>query len=305
LNNNLSDSNISESAAEGNAFNEQYLHDISSGNIDFQPFVEEKDDDNLLKSANDEQSVAAEVKGDTISQTPIESTNIKESDNDSSINKGSSNELYNGDSSPIITNDIELDISSTDPVEDLVREWEANNKQLSTTSRKIARLAASIHIMYQRGITVSDLVDNGFGKDYAERLLPQAVGIGLLVRLDVRIGKQYQYVLSNYVHNLNPKDADVENNEEILPSDVTLILARELSGMEYVYHNIHLITTLNYKEDYHVLNWDVPSKVNQQKIKSFNLGPKRSVNFRVSPTGTVNISIECPIFHLNFIPPQV
>ena len=42
LNNNLSDSNISESAAEGNAFYEQYLHDISSGNIDFQPFVEDK-----------------------------------------------------------------------------------------------------------------------------------------------------------------------------------------------------------------------------------------------------------------------
>src|SRR6185503_6807936 len=135
--------------------------------------------------------------------------NIKESDKDSNINKGSNNELYNGDSSPAITNDIELDTSSTVPVEDLVREWEANNKKLPSIFRKIARLAASIHLTYQRGITVSDLVAGGIGLDNAQKQLPQAVDIGLLLRLGDRIGKQYQYVLSNYVHNLNPKDADV------------------------------------------------------------------------------------------------
>jgi hypothetical protein len=303
MDNNISDSNIVDKP-DGNTFYEQYERDISTGNIDFEPFLEENHDTDSIKkhesSANNKEGVGVKVNGAALSQDHIESTNTKESDNDSSsVNKDSSNELED-DESPAIANDIELDTSSTDPVEDLVRELEANNKQLSKIFRKIARLAASIHIIHQRGITVSDLVDNGFGKDYAEKLLPQSVGIGLLVRLEDRIGKQYQYVLSNYVHNLNPKDVDVKNNEEILPSDATLILAHELSGMKYAYHNIHLITTLNYKEDYHALNWVIPSKVNKQKVKSFNLEPKRSVNFRVSPSGTVNISIECTYHPFEF-----
>jgi hypothetical protein len=302
LNNNLSDSNISESAAEGNAFYELYLHDISTGNIDFLPFIRDRnDDDSLLKSSNDKQSIAGKVKGATISQERIESNNIKE-ENTGSINKGGSREI-NGERSPTINNNLELDTSSIDPVEDLVRDWEAKNnrKALSKTFRNIALQAATIHIIQERGITVSDLVIDGFKRDYAEKLLPQAVSIGLLIRLDNRLGKQYQYVLSNYVHKLNSKSVEEnEEIEEILHYDVTLILARELSGMEYAYHNIHLITTLNYKEDYHVLNWDVPSKVNQQKVKSFNLEPKRSVNFRVSPSGTVNISIECTYLPFEF-----
>jgi hypothetical protein len=296
LNNILSDSNISDNTAERDDLYKQFLPDTSTGSIDFQPFVEDKEDDILLKTSNDKQSVAGKVKGATISQSSIESNNIKDEDNDGdSVHIGSSKEA-NKEYGPQITDkDINLDTSSIDPVEDLVREWQRDNnrKELSTTFRNIALQTATINIMHQRGITVSDLVDNGIGKDYAEKLLPQAVDYGLLIRLDNRFGKQYQYVLSNYVYNLNPKDADVENDDEILPSDVSLILARELSGMEYAYHNIHLITTLNYKEDYHALNWDVPSKVNQQKVKSFNLEPKRSVNFRVSPSGTVNISIEC------------
>jgi len=299
LNNNLSDSNISDNTAEGDNLFKQFLHDISTGSIDFQPFVEDKEDDILLKTSNDKQPVAGKVKGATISQGHIESNNIRE-ENTGSIDKGGSKEI-NGERSLAINNNLELDTSSIDPVEDLVREWEAkNNKALSTTFRNIALQAATIHLIQERGITVSDLEDNGFRKNYAEKLLPQAVDTGLLVRLDNRLGKQYQYVLSNYVYNLNPKDADVENDDEILPSDVTLILARELSGMKYAYHNIHLITTLNYKEDYHALNWDVTSDENKQKVKSFNLEPKRSVNFRIAPSGTVNISIECTYLPFEF-----
>jgi len=48
LNNNLSDSNISDNTAEGDYLYKQFLHDISTGSIDFQPFVEDEEDDILL-----------------------------------------------------------------------------------------------------------------------------------------------------------------------------------------------------------------------------------------------------------------
>ena len=170
MNNNLSDSNISDNTAEGNAFYEQYLHDISSGNIDFQPFDEDKNDESLLKTsktcANGKQSVAGKVKGAAISQSPIESTYIKDEDfNGDSVHKGSSKEGNEEDGPQITDKDINLDTSSIDPVEDLVREWEeVNNKKLPSTFRKIAIQAATVHFVHQRGITVSDLEDNGFGK---------------------------------------------------------------------------------------------------------------------------------------------
>ncbi len=33
------------------------------------------------------------------------------------------------------------------------------------------------------------------------------------------------------------------------PNDVSILLAREMSFIKYVYHNIHLQTSLNYKDD--------------------------------------------------------
>jgi len=300
LENNLSDSNIADNT-DGNALYEQYLHDVSSGNIDFQPFMEEKHDADPLKTAeisvNNKEAVAAKVKGATISQSTIESTSTNEGNNGSIINEGSSNDRNNGNRSTTMASDIALDTSSTDPVEDLVREWESKNKELSATFREIARQTAIINITRGRGITVSDLVDNEIGLDNAEKLLPQAVNIGLLIRLENRLGKQHQYCLSNYVHILNSKD---DKEKEILPSDVSLLLARELSGMKYVYHNIHLVTTLNYKDDYNVLNWNVPSEGNKQKMQSFTLEPRRSVNFRISSRGTVNISIQCTYHPFEF-----
>src|SRR6476646_8346076 len=118
----------------------------------------------------------------------------------------------------------------------------------------------------------------------------------ILVYLNVLIidlEKQYQYVVPNCMYLISPNATQKDDDEEILPTDVTLILAQELSAMKYIYHNIHLVTRLNYKEDYKILNWDIPSAANKQKVKSFTLEPRRSVNFRVSPAGTVNIAIEC------------
>ncbi len=70
--------------------------------------------------------------------------------------------------------------------------------------------------------------------------------------------------------------------------------------MKYVYHNIHLETTLNFKEDYDLLRWCIPSPNNKQKVNSFKLEPRRSCNIVVSPTGTINISIECTLAPYEF-----
>lgn len=64
--------------------------------------------------------------------------------------------------------------------------------------------------------------------------------------------------------------------------------------MKYQYHNIQLVTTLNYTEDYEILNWPVSTKEsNQQKVKSFKLKPRRNLNLVISKGGIVNTYIEC------------
>ena len=83
------------------------------------------------------------------------------------------------------------------------------------------------------------------------------------------------------------------NNTEILPNDVSLLLARELSARKYVYHNIHLETALSYKEDCDLLKWHIPSSSNKQKVKKFELESRRNCRPVISSTGTVNISIGC------------
>src|SRR6185437_4623268 len=131
MDNNISDSNIVDKP-DGNTFYEQYVRDISTSNIDFEPFLEENHDTDSLKkhesSANNKECVGVKVKGATISQVHIESTNIKDDD------------------------DNNHDTASIEPVVELVREWEAkNNRLLSTTLRKIAIQAATVHIIHKRG----------------------------------------------------------------------------------------------------------------------------------------------------------
>jgi hypothetical protein len=91
------------------------------------------------------------------------------------------------------------------------------------------------------------------------------------------------------------------NNIEILPNDVSLMLVRELSNMEYIYHNIHLETSFIYSGNYDLLKWDIPSDSNKQKVKRFELEARRNCSIVISSTGTVNISIECTLQHIYFV----
>ena len=148
MDNNISDSNIVDKP-DGNTFYEQYVRDISTSNIDFEPFLEENHDTDSLKkhesSANNKEGIGVKVKGATISPSLIEITNFKEDDGDGNINKdidSSSNGLESA-SPATAYNDMEIgESSSDDPIEDLVREWEAQHKKLTKAFRKIARIAA-------------------------------------------------------------------------------------------------------------------------------------------------------------------
>ena len=166
-------------------------------------------------------------------------------------------------------------------------------------------LAASLHILEKRGITVSDLVRSGDNKDNAEKKIQDARHSGLLVpHQTIKSGKQKQYFLSNYIHLVNESANNNKDNAEVLPTDVTLLLAHELSNMKYVYHNIHLETALNFKKDYDLLRWSIPSPSNKQKVNSFKLEPHRSCSIVVSSTGNVNISIECTLAPYEFHTPE-
>ena len=66
-----------------------------------------------------------------------------------------------------------------------------------------------------------------------------------------------------------------------------------LSNKDYTYHNIHLETTLNYKEDYDLFKWNIPSSRNKHKVITFMLSLYRKCSIIVSANGMINIAIEC------------
>ncbi len=183
--------------------------------------------------------------------------------------------------------------------ENLVRDWEANHPHipLSRSARELALLAASLHLYEGRGITVSDLQRLGLEKDNAEMKLYLSKKNSLLIpHQTLKTGKQKQYFLSNYKHMIDAKAKQNNKDTEINPDDDLLLqLLKILSCKKNEYHHIHLETSLNYKDDYKSINWDIPSAKNRQKVKTFNLEPRRKCSITVSPSGTVDITIECTL----------
>ncbi len=259
----------------------------SSENIDVPQLKEEQDD-----GANAKTDESQPDKDENVAEK-VEGVNIIEGHHGTST-------------STSLHNNYGQDTTSADPMDELIIEWETDHKiTLSPTYKKIARYATEINIVKGRGITVQDLVEKGFSKHNAEKLLPKAVRLGLLMPLDNRRGKQMQYAMANCIHVIMSKENErKKNDEEILPIDVSLILVRELSSMKYAYHNIRLETALTYREDYKLFNWPVPSPSNNQKVQTFSLEPKRSCTFILSPTGTVNIAIECTYHPYEFHTPS-
>jgi len=178
--------------------------------------------------------------------------------------------------------------------EDLVREWESlhPDRILKRKIREVALLAASLHLYEARGITVQDLTKLGDQKDNAERKIYLCKENGLFIPHEtLKIGKQSQYFLSNYKYIIDQKDRE---DIEIQPDkDLILLLFRTLSSRKYNAHDIHMQTILNYKDDYNLIPWNIPSLKNKQKVKSFKIEPRRKCSITVSRTGTVDISIEC------------
>lgn len=169
--------------------------------------------------------------------------------------------------------------------------YSLKRKRFPAQARRILLLTASLHILEGKGITVGDLENLGLKKDNAEKKIFDGKKDGLLIPGEVKNGGQKQYYLSNYKYIIDEK-AKKRVKKEILPNDVSLLLAQELSGMKYAYHNIHLETFFNNKKDYDLICWPITSERNRQKVKKFKLEPRRNCIFTISSNGTVGISIE-------------
>lgn len=180
--------------------------------------------------------------------------------------------------------------------EDLVRDLELHigNVKITPTIRKSLLGVASINIKEHRGATVLDLENYlNIKRDYAEGLLEKARKLGLIVVCEIRAAKMYQYVLSNYQDVIDVKSKENNQKQLMLPNDITLLLAQELSHHVYAYHNLGFETNLTYIEDYDAFRWPIPSLNNKQKVQTFRLDVKRNCTMTISPTGTINISIGC------------
>lgn len=192
-----------------------------------------------------------------------------------------------------------IPLETTDDPEMIVRDVEAKHlRRLKMThlppqARQILLLAASLHIE-GRGLTIGDLQAIGFKKDNAEKKIQDARRNGFLVPGEKRKGKQKQYYLSNYKHILDRGiKRDVSNTQTSIDDDIVIKLLQLLSNRNYSYHNIHIETSLNYKDDYELFRWQIPSQWNKQKVIAFKLSLYRKCTIVVSPNGTVNITIEC------------
>ncbi len=248
-------------------------------------------------STNKEENITEKVKEVTIiSSAHYEDGQIKDNDLDSdSGDKKSSTANVNGHENTIASNSLE----TTDDPETVVRDLEARHlsrlhmNKLPPQARQILLFAASLHIKEGRGLTVGDLQGLRYKKDNAEKKIQDARRNGLLLPGEIRDGKQKQYYLSNYKHIIDKKLKKNKYKEIDVDKDITLQLLRLLSNKNYTYHNIHLATALNYKEDYDLLKWRIPSSHNKQKVMTFKLNLYRKCSIIVSPNGTVNITIEC------------
>jgi hypothetical protein len=294
-----SDSNFTDDKNENNQYDEG-SKPLPSENKILKPIKENQANDTTAKS-----SELLEGRQEFVTEKVEEVSNIEYDNIKDTISKTnlSENAIGNG-------RDNAIDHHHTtprDPAQEMVRDWEVTHTRIRLTPkiRELALLAASIHILEYRGIIVNDLKKLGISNDNAEKKLQDALRLGLLVpHQSIRIGKQKQYFLSNYMHIADERNNERDNDAEILPNDVSLLLARELSDMEYVYHNIHLETALSYKEDYDLLKWHIPSSSNRQKVKKFKLEARRNCSIVISSTGTVNISIECTLQPYEFHTPS-
>lgn len=192
----------------------------------------------------------------------------------------------------------EIILETTDSPEVIVRDLEYHNlsrlgkKKFSKQERNILLLAASLHLINWKGITVGDLIQHGYNRDNAEKMLSNGKKSGILIPSDKRIGKQIQYFLSNYKYVVDKrlKNPD-ETTCEDANNDVISILLKELTDQQYIFHRIELSTSLNHLEDYIEFNWPVNSTKNKQKVAAFNLTTRRNCTFTLSTTGTLEMSM--------------
>lgn len=261
---------------EGDDLYQEYLRDKSCGNFQFVSYEEllneQQDTERHGKSAIEKQNMAEKVGGVW-----------NNSDRLQSHPEGGEN---------VINSHIQYPKTQPD---DLVRDLESHfaETKLPPRIRKALLGIASINIREHRGATVLDLENSGVNKHNAEKILSEVKKLGLVNVCEKRAAKMYQYVLSNYSGIIESKVEIKNKKQPILPNNICLLLAQELSHRNYVYHNIGLETRLNYKEDYDLIKWNIPSQRNKQKVHCYKIDMERNCTFILSTTGTLSLTLGC------------
>ena len=99
-------------------------------------------------------------------------------------------------------------------------------------------------------------------------------GQDCLYRQRIESENKSSYFMSNYKYVMDKK-AGEKKRQEIPPNDISLLLARELSKRDYVYHHIGLETILLHKDDYELFGGRILSEKNRQRVDSFKLRCKK------------------------------
>lgn len=149
----------------------------------------------------------------------------------------------------------------------------SHKQVLPPQPRKLALLAASIHLGEGRGLLVSDLIKLGLGKDNARKKMYDSMANGLFAPDKIRIGHEKQYFLPNYKYVIDSKRRLKEQHadDSLIHKDLILQLLIALSNKKYTYHNIRLETSLNYLEEYNLFKWGILVHVTNKRLLPLNL----------------------------------
>ena len=130
-----------------------------------------------------------------------------------------------------------------------------------------------------------------------KKILQRSCKESLVCIHPVKIGNEYQYVLSNMQDIIKvkviPKEKDtVKEEDTFIENNFEKFFQRVLSNKPNPeFHHINLESNLSDNSDYYMLNWDVKSNNNKAKIFEKKLSRHRSCKIVIYPNGKVIMMI--------------
>lgn len=192
------------------------------------------------------------------------------------------------------------------------------NKRLSDKKREVVKFIAGINYTH-KGFTGDQLSERfKYTPNYAQKLIHELRHEKIIFSTGRRIGHKMTYFLTNMQDYIPLKDSLHKNyfNNRLLEEhsclnrDIVIILLKEMSRTNGVYHNFRLQTKLLDKRLYErlditstnvynnrdinskiIIQWKLQSTKNKVKFYKLTLPRYRSATLNVSPNGMVEIYI--------------